>query len=101
MLIRELAQEIPISTASFIRFCKKVGFDGFGEFKTELKLSNQQKYKTKDRTLEYLLDYFHKVDNKEFEKEMKKAAKLLMNCDELIFWYRYLWRVSKSWCVYV
>lgn len=41
MLIRELAQEIPISTASFIRFCKKVGFDGFGEFKTELKLSNQ------------------------------------------------------------
>lgn len=31
------------------------------------------------------MDYFHKVDNKEFEKEMKNAARMLMDCDELIF----------------
>ena len=34
MSVRELAEKTYVSTASIIRFCQKMGCDGFVEFKT-------------------------------------------------------------------
>lgn len=38
MKVQEVAQELYTSPASMIRFCKKLGFSGFSEFKAALKL---------------------------------------------------------------
>ena len=37
-VMQEVAQELYTSPASMIRFCKKLGFSGFSEFKAALKL---------------------------------------------------------------
>jgi DNA-binding MurR/RpiR family transcriptional regulator len=42
MRIRELAEAVHVSPPTILRFCKKVGCDGFSEFKTKLKLYLQQ-----------------------------------------------------------
>ncbi|MBM6841008.1 MurR/RpiR family transcriptional regulator [[Clostridium] spiroforme] len=42
MSIRELAQAIPTSTASIIRFCKKNGYEGYNEFKYAFRSSMKQ-----------------------------------------------------------
>lgn len=38
MRIRELANETHVSTASILRFCKKINCEGFSEFKVKLKM---------------------------------------------------------------
>lgn len=40
MRIRELANETHVSTASILRFCKKINCEGFSEFKVKLKMYN-------------------------------------------------------------
>ena len=42
MSIRELADEIPTSTASIMRFVKKMGYDSFPELKYALNTHNLQ-----------------------------------------------------------
>ena len=37
MSVRDLAEETYVSTATIVRFCQKLGCDGFVEFKTKLK----------------------------------------------------------------
>jgi DNA-binding MurR/RpiR family transcriptional regulator len=38
MRIRELADETYVSTATILRFCRKVNYEGFSEFKVKLKM---------------------------------------------------------------
>ena len=38
MKIRELAKEAHVSTTTVLRFCKKMGCDGYSEFKVQFKL---------------------------------------------------------------
>ena len=42
MSIHELAQRISYSTSTIIRFCKKLGFSGFSEFKYALRSEIQK-----------------------------------------------------------
>lgn len=42
MRIRELAGEVHVSTTTILRFCKKLGCDGYNEFKYKLKESMGQ-----------------------------------------------------------
>ncbi len=37
MKIRELAEEVHVSTTTILRFCKKVGCEGYSEFRLKLK----------------------------------------------------------------
>lgn len=45
MRIRELANETHVSTATILRFCRKVHCNGFSEFKIKLKMSLEEKKK--------------------------------------------------------
>ena len=85
MKLKEVADAIHVSPSAVTRCIKKLGYDGFAEFKTEMKLHNEKKYVSRERTLQYLLDYFHKVDNQEFIAEIQQAVELLMSCEEIIF----------------
>lgn len=43
MRIRELAMEAHVSTTTILRFCRKIGCDGYAEFKLKMKeLAGQQ-----------------------------------------------------------
>lgn len=42
MKVQEVADELYTSPASVIRFCKKLGFSGFSEFKAALKVETFQ-----------------------------------------------------------
>ncbi|MDN8817602.1 RpiR family transcriptional regulator, partial [Staphylococcus aureus] len=46
MRIRELADETHVSTASILRFCKKLNCEGFSEFKVKLKMQLEKDKKT-------------------------------------------------------
>ena len=43
MRIREVATEAHVSTTTVLRFCKKMGCDGYAEFKLKMKEYNKQK----------------------------------------------------------
>lgn len=43
MRIREVATEAHVSTTTVLRFCKKIGCDGYAEFKLKMKEYNKQK----------------------------------------------------------
>ena len=42
MKVRELAEAVHVSTTTILRFCKKVGCEGYSEFRLKLKTGSQQ-----------------------------------------------------------
>lgn len=46
MRIRELADETHVSTATILRFCRKINCEGFSEFKVKLKMYLEENKKT-------------------------------------------------------
>ena len=45
MKVRELAEEVHVSTTTILRFCKKVGCEGYSEFRLKLKQEVSSKEK--------------------------------------------------------
>ena len=45
MTVRELADEVHVSTATVMRFCRKAGFDGYSEFKVKFKMYLEEETK--------------------------------------------------------
>lgn len=78
MRIRELADEAHVSTTTVLRFCKKMGCDGFSEFKIKLKmyLEKDEEINIKnDKTV--ILEFINRSNSDEFEKELEKAAEII------------------------
>ena len=47
MKVRELAEAVHVSTTTILRFCKKVGCEGYSEFRLKLKQEVSSKEKKK------------------------------------------------------
>lgn len=78
MTIRELSEEIHISTTSILRFCKKCGAEGFSEFKTVLKNNNNLDKIEKSFGEVDILDEFSKnlpMINKNIEEVAQKIKR--------------------------
>lgn len=43
MTIRELAENVHVSTTTILHFCNKMGCDGYTEFRLKIKLMQQEK----------------------------------------------------------
>ena len=59
MKVQDVAEELYTSPASMIRFCKKLGFSGFSEFKAALKLELFQAHDSggkENRSVDFLKD---------------------------------------------
>ena len=67
MKVQEVADELYTSPASVIRFCKKLGFSGFSEFKAALKVELFQNGKEETKT-------HHSTD---FLKDVHKTIQLI------------------------
>ena len=71
MRIREVATEAHVSTTTVLRFCKKIGCDGYAEFKLKMKEYNKQKN-------------INKVSEK-FQNQLETAAAMIAKMERVLF----------------
>ncbi|SIS63387.1 MurR/RpiR family transcriptional regulator [Salimicrobium flavidum] len=86
MRIRELAEETHVSTATILRFCRKVGCEGFPEFKVRLKMEFEEKEDAKVKGPEHLvMEFFERTLKGDLEDKIKEAAALVENAENILF----------------
>lgn len=86
MRIRELADETHVSTATILRFCRKLNCEGFSEFKVKLKMDIQENNKTSIKSSKHSVEeFFERTLTGDFEGKMKMAARLVSQADNVIF----------------
>lgn len=85
MKLKDLARELHVSSAMITRVCQKIGYEGFGEYKTFLKLDSSHKEIIRESQLEYILDYFHHVNTPLFKQQIKQACDLIHSCEDVLF----------------
>ncbi|QIK70384.1 MurR/RpiR family transcriptional regulator [Erysipelothrix sp. HDW6C] len=78
MTIRELAHEAHVSTTTILRFCKKLHFQGFSEFKlyAKMQLTNAEPTHLRTNT-DIILEYFKRIDNEAFNTVIDQAATII------------------------
>lgn len=75
--IRELANDTHVSTATVMRFCKKMGCEGFTELKYRLK-ENVELQKTKeDDVNDQFDDFIEKVKSSDYLDSIHRAAEII------------------------
>ena len=86
MKIRELAFESHVSTTTVLRFCKKVGCNGYSEFKIKFKmyLKDEKSIKPQIDT-SILIDYFERVEIGVYKKDFYKAFNIIKYANYIFF----------------
>lgn len=86
MTIRELAKELSVSSTTIIRFCNKVGCEGYSEFKYKFKehLRNTSSEEITD-DLAMLQSFFQKAGTQEFKNEIKRIAEIICSRQKVFF----------------
>jgi len=86
MKVRELAEEVHVSTTTILRFCKKVGCEGYSEFRLKLKQEVSSKEQKKiNMDLTAVKDFFERVQTQAFAENIQEAMKLLTKASSIIF----------------
>ncbi|WP_423408915.1 MurR/RpiR family transcriptional regulator [Heyndrickxia sp. MSNUG] len=86
MRIRELADETHVSTASILRFCKKLNCEGFTEFKVKLKMYLEENKKTVIKSSQQsVVEFFERTLKGDIEEKISQAAHLVNQADNVIF----------------
>src|SRR4051812_47299453 len=86
MRIRELADETHVSTATVLRFCRKLNCEGFSEFKIRLKMHVKENKKTTVRSSQQsVVEFFERTLKGDIEEKIRKAASLVTKADHVIF----------------
>lgn len=86
MRIRELANETHISTASILRFCRKLNCEGFSEFKVKLKMHVEENKKTLIKSSQHsVVEFFERTLKGDIEEKIKNAARFISKADHVIF----------------
>ncbi|WP_163583169.1 MurR/RpiR family transcriptional regulator [Gracilibacillus saliphilus] len=86
MRIRELADETHVSTATILRFCRKIDCDGFSEFKVKLKMQLEENKRTVIKSPQHsITEFFERTLSGDLEEQMDKAAKLITKAESVIF----------------
>lgn len=85
MRIRDLAKEVHVSTTTILRFCKKVGCDGFCEFKVKYKLELVQQNRVLYDDFEEVVSGLKRLQQKEIDTKMDEVAMLALQSKLIIF----------------
>ncbi|MGG3560057.1 MurR/RpiR family transcriptional regulator [Neobacillus rhizosphaerae] len=86
MRIRELADETHVSTATILRFCRKVNCEGFSEFKVKLKIHLEGNKKTVIKSAHHsVVEFFERTLKGDLEGKIKQAASLVNTAENVIF----------------
>lgn len=86
MRIRDLAKETHTSTTSILRFCKKLGYDGFSEFKIKLKLHLSE---TKQANIlsekSSLSEFLERTLTQDYGTKINEIASIIAKAENIIF----------------
>lgn len=86
MRIRELADEVHVSTSTILRFCKKVDCDGYAEFKIMLKqFNNMYTKKEAKNDITETMDFFKKISSRQYEDMFLQLADKILEAKSVIF----------------
>lgn len=86
MRIRELADETHVSTATILRFCRKINCEGFSEFKVKLKMHLEENKKTILKGSQHsVMEFFERTLKGDMEEKIRNAASLVTKADSVIF----------------
>ncbi len=85
MRIRELAEEVHVSTTTILRFCKKVGCDGFSEFKVKWKLEMQEQKNILHNDFEEVVSGLKRLQSEEYDCKIEEVARLAQQSKTIIF----------------
>ena len=86
MSVRDLAEETYVSTATIVRFCQKLGCDGFVEFKTKLKLFYEDTLiPTTDNEIDVLLEFFNYSRSDDFKQRIETFIKYIHEARTICF----------------
>lgn len=86
MRIRELADETHVSTATILRFCRKINCEGFSEFKVKLKMYLEEDKKTVLKSSQHsIMEFFERALKGDMEEKIREAASLITKADSIIF----------------
>ena len=85
MSIRELADEIPTSTASIMRFVKKMGYDSFPELKYAYKKEEKEVSLYMVNNLDETIDCLKKFNTPYYQDLFKEIAYILGDSNMIIF----------------
>ncbi len=86
MRIRELADETHVSTATILRFCRKLQCEGFSEFKVKLKMYLKEKKTTNIKSSQQsIVEFLERSLKGDLDEIIRKAADLVSKADNVIF----------------
>ena len=85
MRIRELAAEAHVSTTTVLRFCKKLGCDGYAEFKLRMKeYAGQQGGITVPEDLYELKAFLERAESDSIQQRLDQAAAMIAKADRVL-----------------
>jgi len=86
MRIRELASEAHVSTTTVLRFCKKMGCNGYMEFRLRMKdYAGQKQVERLPEDVSELKAFFERMETKKFQQQMEKAASMIARAERVVF----------------
>lgn len=86
MTIREFAVAVNLSTSSILRFCTKLGCEGYNDFKHRFKnYMDECTNVLPGSDLGELLHYFQGTNTSVFEKKIQEGVKLIQKAEMIIF----------------
>ncbi len=90
MTIRELSEKVHVSTTTIMRFCKKLGCEGWSEFRVQFKLylkeeKNKKKKLASDNNLDELTHFLRTVTSTKYQEGLEAAVQVIREAKQVIF----------------
>lgn len=82
--IRELANDTHVSTATVMRFCKKMGCDGFTELKYRLKENVEVQETKEDDVGDQFDNFIERVKSSDYLESIHRAATIIKQSDSIL-----------------
>lgn len=82
--LKDLATDLHVSQSMITRVAKKLGYEGFLEWKAEMKLDQENQPTQNKKALNYILDYFNRVNNQEYDDIIHQAVDMIAKSREVL-----------------
>ena len=83
--LKAVADALHVSPSMVTRVLQKLDFDGFTQFKVQMRIQVNQENHIEEEGINYLIDYFNKVNSPAALEPIKNAALLMESVEEVLF----------------
>ena len=81
--LSDIAITLHVSSSMITRLCKKLGFEGFTQFKVQMRYNQEKEVRRQESDSEYLIDFFKKIDNQESKALLQRVAGMMGKRSEI------------------